>query len=264
MKALHIHFIGAGNMAEAIFSGLIRSGHPASHIHIVEPVEERGLALQNTYQLTLSSLTHVNQSDVIVFAVKPQQMSEVLQQVKEHLNPSSTLISIAAGIQTSTFYETLGTHIQMIRVMPNTPCLVGEGMSGLFSQAQPQHRDRAQYIMASSGEVIWVEEEKQLHAVTAISGSGPAYFFLVAEMMQASAQLMGLPEDISQQLVNQTALGASCMLKESGHTAIELRHRVTSPGGTTQAAIDIMYEEGLPAAIRKGVLAANQRSKDLS
>lgn len=263
MNALKIAFIGAGNMAEAIFSGLIQAGHPAHHIHVVDPIEARCQLLKEKYQLQVSTLAEACLSDVVVFAVKPQQMNAVLKQAKGLLVADSTLISVAAGIQTTSFYDILGTGINMVRVMPNTPCLVGEGMSALFSDADQVHHDRAQYLMASSGEVIWVDTERQLHAVTAVSGSGPAYFFLLAEMIQASAQQLGLSEELSQKLVNQTALGASRMLKESGYSAIELRQRVTSPGGTTQAAIDIMYEEGLPAAVRKGVLAANQRSKEL-
>ncbi|MDQ6962285.1 MAG: pyrroline-5-carboxylate reductase [Mariprofundaceae bacterium] len=263
MNTLKIAFIGAGNMAEAIFSGLIKAGHPASHICIVDPVEARCQALQEKYQLQVSTLAEACLSDLVVFAVKPQQMAVVLQQVIGLISADSTLISVAAGIQTVSFCDVLGDAINIVRVMPNTPCLLGEGMSALFSNAGQVHHDRAQYLMVSSGEVVWVDTERQLHAVTAVSGSGPAYFFLLAEIIQASAQQMGLSEELAQQLVNQTALGASRMLKESGCSAIELRQRVTSPGGTTQAAIDIMYEEGLPAAVRKGVLAANQRSKEL-
>lgn len=264
MKSLHITFIGAGNMAEAIFSGLIQAGHPAHHIHIVDPNETRCLALKEKYALQINTLNEACQQDVIVFAVKPQHMSEVIQQSKEYLQASSTLISIAAGMQTTSFHDILGHDIHLVRVMPNTPCLVGEGMSGLFSTTIPWHRDRAQYIMESSGQILWVDSEKDLHAVTAISGSGPAYFFLLAEMMQASAQQLGLSDEVARKLVTQTAFGASRMLQESDCSAVELRQRVTSPGGTTQAAIDIMYEEGLPAAIRKGVFAASQRSKKLA
>ena len=148
--------------------------------------------------------------------------------------------------------------------MPNTPALVGEGMAVLFSDAEDTHKTRASYVMSSSGEIAWVSDEKQLHAVTAVSGSSPAYFFLVAEIMQAAGEALGLPKELAAKLAAQTALGSGKMLTESGRDAAELRTQVTSPGGTTQAALDEMYECGLPTAIRKGVTAASKRSKELS
>jgi pyrroline-5-carboxylate reductase len=134
----------------------------------------------------------------------------------------------------------------------------------LFSDADDQHRSRAEYVLKACGESVWVDDEKQLHAVTAVSGSGPAYFFLLAEIMQAAGIKLGLSEALSARLAAQTALGAGKMLVESNRSAEELRHQVTSPGGTTQSALDIMFELGLPNAVREGVIAACKRSEELS
>jgi pyrroline-5-carboxylate reductase len=147
--------------------------------------------------------------------------------------------------------------------MPNTPALVGAGMSVLFSDADSTHRARAEYVLEACGDVVWVDDEKQLHAVTAVSGSGPAYFFLLAEIMQAAGVKLGLSEALAAKLAGQTALGAGKMLVESNRSAEELRHQVTSPGGTTQAALDAMFEQGLPNAVRAGVIAACKRSEEL-
>jgi len=174
------------------------------------------------------------------------------------------VISIAAGVSTKHLRDGLNDHDCLVRVMPNTPCLVGAGMSVLFCDAGDEHCARAEYILSSSGKTAWVDDENLLHAVTAISGSGPAYFFLMAELMQATAHTLGLPKELSGVLVTQTALGASRMLAESGKTAEELRQQVTSPGGTTEAALEAMFEANLPDAVRTAIAAAAKRSKALS
>lgn len=267
MKTLNITFIGGGNMAEAMISGLISSGHKPERMCVSDVKIERLETLRAQYaiQTEQDNLRAIQQADTIVLAVKPQQVTEVLQDLASSVRQGVTIISIAAGISMARLKEKISTEqVGLVRVMPNTPALVGEGMSVLYSESDTIHKKRAEYILSSSGEIAWVEEEKHLHAVTAVSGSGPAYFFLLAEVMQAAGEALGLPKALAAQLANQTALGSGKMLVESGREASALRTQVTSPGGTTQAALDEMYEGGMPTAVRKGVNAASKRSKALS
>ena len=267
MNTLNITFMGAGNMAEALIAGLLASGHQPEHICVYDVNAVRMQQMQEDYAVrtAVDALHAVQGADTIVLAVKPQQIDAAVQDIAHAVASGSTMISIAAGVQLSRLQGKLsGEHVGWVRVMPNTPALVGEGMSVLYSQADDGHRARAAYVLAASGKIAWVDEEKLLHAVTAVSGSGPAYFFLLAEVLQAAGEALGLPKTLAAQLAGQTALGSGKMLVESGREAAELRQQVTSPGGTTQAALDMMYEEGLPTAVRKGVNAANKRSKELS
>jgi len=266
MKNLNIVFIGGGNMAEALVAGLIRSGHNAGCITVTDVRAERLKALHDSYGIATSqnNAEAASHADAVVMAVKPQQMREALSAIGETLKSDATLISIAAGVESVAIRSAAGRDdVALVRVMPNTPALVGAGMSVLFSTSDEKHRHRAEYVLAASGETAWVNNENHLHAVTAVSGSGPAYFFLMAEIIQAAGVKLGLPAELSEKLASQTAAGAGKMLAESGRKAEELRHQVTSPGGTTQAALDAMYEHGLPGAIRAGVTAAAKRSKEL-
>jgi len=267
MQNLNITFIGGGNMAEALISGLIQSGHSSHHICVSDINESRLNDLHQRYDVKIDNnqISAISKSDILLLAVKPQQMDGVLAGISEYLPSRLTVISIAAGINMLRLKQFLNSEdTGVVRVMPNTPALVGSGMSVLYSDADKTHKKRAEYVLASSGETAWVDDEKHLHAVTAISGSGPAYFFLLAEVMQATGESLGLPKDLAAKLASQTALGSGKMLVESGRNASDLRTQVTSPGGTTQAALDEMYEGGLPAAVRKGIAAASKRSKELS
>jgi len=267
MNHLNITFIGGGNMAEALISGLISAGHPSKHLCVSDISAQRLSFLAEQYGICTheDNVDAVQGSDVVLLAVKPQQMDMVLEGIAECLDEKTTVISIAAGVELNRMRAKLPENITgLIRVMPNTPALVGAGMSVLYSEADTVHKERAEYILTTSGEVAWVDQEKYLHAVTAVSGSGPAYFFLMAEIMQASGEALGLPKALAAQLAAQTAMGSGKMLVESGRTAAELRAQVTSPNGTTQAALDTMYECGLPDAVRKGVAAASKRSKELA
>ncbi len=264
MRNLQIAFIGGGNMAEALISGLIHGGHAGERICVAEPREDRRRVLEQSYRVrvTDANAEAARDADVLVLAVKPQQMREAVRGLI--LKPDATVLSIAAGIDTEALSEWLGADANLVRVMPNTPALVGAGMSVIYVRAGEEiHALRAEYLLKACGEVARVEREAQMHAVTAVSGSGPAYFFLLAEMVQAAGVSLGLPEELARKLVSQTALGAGRMLCESGRSATELRQQVTSPGGTTQAALDTMYEMGLPDAVRQGVVAASRRSKEL-
>jgi pyrroline-5-carboxylate reductase len=266
LKQLTIAFIGGGNMAEALISGLCRAGHAGGNIIVAEPLQPRRDELAEKYGIHAvgDNREAASQVDILVLAVKPQQMQAALKGLAGHAKPDATLISIAAGVSTAALSDWLGERASFVRVMPNTPALVGAGISVLFSDAGDMHRARAEYVLEACGESVWVDDEKQLHAVTAVSGSGPAYFFLLAEIMQAAGVKLGLSEALAARLAGQTALGAGKMLVESNRSAEELRHQVTSPGGTTQAALDAMFEQGLPNAVREGVIAACKRSEELS
>ncbi len=265
MQQLKIGFVGGGNMAEAMISGLIAAGHNADAICVMDTNPDRLDALQQQYGIVAcsNSVSLQAASDVLLLAVKPQQIDDVLKQFAPVVS-DKTVISIAAGISTGRIARILGDDVAVVRVMPNTPCLVGEGMSVLYSKADEMHRTRAEYILASSGQTAWIDEEQQMHAVTAVSGSGPAYFFLLAELMQAAGQSLGLSRELCETLVGQTALGAGRMLTESGKPAELLRQQVTSPGGTTQAALEAMFEGQLPDIVRTAIAAAARRSKELA
>jgi len=265
MKKLNLGFIGGGNMAEALVSGLLRAGHTAAQVRVTDISAERLEYLNGQYAITACNgiVPLAEQSDVLVLAVKPQQVNEVLE-VLGAGTAGKTLISIAAGVSAKHISDCLAAEAAVVRVMPNTPCLVGEGMSVLFSQADQMHRMRAEYVLAASGSTAWVEDESLMHAVTAVSGSGPAYFFLLAELMQASGQALGLSRELSEQLVGQTALGSARMILESGKSAELLRQQVTSPGGTTQAALEAMFEGHLPDTVRSALAAAARRSRELA
>jgi pyrroline-5-carboxylate reductase len=265
MQQLTIAFIGGGNMAEALISGLCRAGHADGNIIVAEPLQTKRDELAEKYGIHAvgDNREAASQADILVLAVKPQRMQAVLEGLAGHEKPDVTLISIAAGVSTAALRGWLGGHAACVRVMPNTPALVGAGISVLFSDADSTHRARAEYVLEACGDAVWVDEEKQLHAVTAVSGSGPAYFFLLTEIMQAAGVKLGLSEALAAKLAGQTALGAGKMLVESNRSAEELRHQVTSPGGTTQAALDAMFEQGLPNAVRAGVIAACKRSEEL-
>ncbi len=265
MQKLKIGFIGGGNMAEALIAGLKRSGHAGNNICVSEPQQQRRDYLVEAYGVgcVAQNADAAAYADVLVLAVKPQQMQAALGGLAARLKADATVVSIAAGVTTSSLHAWLGESVNIVRVMPNTPALVGAGMSVLFSRAGEMHKQRTEYLLGACGESLRVDDEKLMHAVTAVSGSGPAYFFLLAEVMQATGEKLGLDEAMAAKLAAQTALGAGKMLVESGRSAEALRHQVTSPGGTTQAALDVMYEQGMPAAVRQGVMAASKRSEEL-
>jgi len=266
MKQKNITFIGGGNMSEALVAGLVHAGHNPASIIVTDTQQTRLDTLVSDYgvQTSLDNVSAIEQADVIVLAVKPQVIGAVLAQIGNRIAKQTTVVSIAAGVGIQKMMDFARRQdIAFVRVMPNTPALLGAGMSVLFSTAEQSHKDTAQYILDASGETAWVSDERQLHAVTAVSGSGPAYFFLLAETMQAAAESLGLPKDLASKLATQTAMGAGKMLTESGRDAATLRRQVSSPGGTTQAALDTMYECEFPSAVRKGIQAAARRSREL-
>jgi pyrroline-5-carboxylate reductase len=262
-------FIGAGNMAEAIARGVLSSKlyRPSEVIAADVSQERRDLF---TDQLKIRTVTSapsvVTTSEIVLLAVKPQQMADVLASIKGLLTPDQLLISIAAGISTTYLQSALdeNARVRIVRAMPNTPMLVGKGMTGICPgrHATPDDLQKAAAIFASAGSVAQVDES-HMNAVTALSGSGPAYFFFLVENMIQSGIEMGLTPEIAHQLATQTARGAAEMLCTSPDSPAELRRKVTSPGGTTQAAITHMEQNHMPQTIIAALRAAEKRGQEL-
>lgn len=265
---LKIAFIGAGNMATSLAGGLIAKGLPSHHITLSDPDQERLNELRNEYGVLGSrqNTECIRDAQVIVLAVKPQIMDSVLREITDTVKQTQALvISIAAGITLAKLSQGLGPDTALVRCMPNTPALVQCGATGLISNSMvtPRQKDIAQSILESVGIALWMEQEKQLDAVTAVSGSGPAYFFLVMESMIQAGIEMGLSQQQSQQLTLQTALGAATMAMNSDVDPKELRQRVTSPGGTTEKAVNYLQQGELPKLFQEALLAAKIRSEEL-
>lgn len=261
-----IGFIGGGNMAEAFVKGLIKGGYPAAEIIISEPGEPRRNFLAERYgiNLTAENLDVVRGCDIIVLAIKPQIVDAVVTAIAPEFTPDKLLISILAGVATTTFEEILGGAPRVVRAMPNTPALVGEGATGLCRGrfARPEDLAYARRLFETFGIVRLVSEE-QLDAVTGLSGSGPAYIFTVIEALADGGVQEGLPRDTALALAIQTVLGAAHLLKESGEHPALLRDKVCSPAGTTIAAVRVLEEKGLRAALMAAVSCATRRSREL-
>jgi pyrroline-5-carboxylate reductase len=261
-----IAFIGGGNMAQALIGGLLSQGLKASRIVVSEPVAAlREQLSARGVHVTADNVQAVSQADVVVLAVKPQVMGEVLASLQTVMN-NQLVLSIAAGLTTSTLSKMLGGYARIVRAMPNTPALVQTGATGLYAGDAVSTDDRqlAQQLLSATGMVLWVADEDQMHAVTAVSGSGPAYFFYWMESMIAAGQALGLDEKTARDLTLQTALGAAQMAITSGDSPARLRQNVTSPNGTTQAALESMAASQFPQLIEQALKAAADRSVTLS
>lgn len=264
-----ITFIGGGNMARSLIGGLIQKGLPAERIKVSEPVAvlAEGLAKDFMIHTFGDNQEAAENSTIWVFAVKPQVMKSVCQQLTPLAQASKPLIiSIAAGITSQQLDAWLGGNMPIVRIMPNTPALLGAGASGLFANenVDKEQKQHAQDLMQATGITVWIENENLMDAVTAVSGSGPAYVFLLAEAMQAAGIAQGLSAEAARALTNQTLLGASRMLSETNEPADVLRQRVTSPGGTTQAAIESFEAQGFRDIVSNAINAATQRGRALS
>lgn len=261
----NISFIGGGNMAQALIGGLIARGLPATRITVSDPVEQvRQLLQEKDVQVTEDNVAAIQTADVVVFAVKPQVLAQVLKPLNG-LFTNKLVISIVAGAEISTISELLGTD-QVVRVMPNTPALVQTGAHGLYATEAVSEKDRnlASQVLAATGLAIWVNTEAQIDAVTAVSGSGPAYFFYLMESMIRAGKNLGLDEKVATELTLQTALGAAQMAITSSNTPAELRKNVTSPNGTTQAAIEVFDHGQVSQTIQAALAAAQKRSQVLA
>ncbi|WP_428241527.1 pyrroline-5-carboxylate reductase [Gynuella sp.] len=261
-------FIGAGNMATSIISGLLQSGYTGP-ITATDPDQDKlnQLASGLDIQTTTDNNEGISGADVVILAVKPQVMKSVCQGLMATVQQSKPLIiSIAAGLESETIEQWLGGNLAVIRCMPNTPALVQTGASGLYAnpRVSDDQKSLAEKVFNAVGISIWVEKEHHLHAVTATSGSGPAYFFMFMEAMQKSAESLGLPADVAAKLVGQTALGAAQMVLNSGDSAETLRKKVCSPNGTTERAIRSFEQDGLRAAVQQAMIACADRSEEMA
>ena len=268
MNTKKIGFIGGGNMASSLLSGLISSGHPANQLWVSDTNTQTLQRLEENLNVNTSETALLIESvDVLVLAVKPQILQQVCQQIAELLPHKSLLVvSIAAGVSQQSLSQWLGDSIAIVRCMPNTPALVQTGATGLHANAQvsEDQKNLAESILRSVGIALWVQNESELDAVTAVSGSGPAYFLLLMEAMEYAALELGLTETTARLLIQQTALGAAKIALESDETSGELRQRVTSPNGTTEKAIHTFEQGGFSELVSKALHAARDRSVELS
>ena len=260
-----IAFIGGGNMASAIIGGLIRQGQPAAGIAVVEPFEPQRDKLKAQFGLVSEAAPGpaLAGSSLVVWAVKPQTFKEAAAQARPHVGGALHL-SVAAGIRSDSIAAWLGTE-RIVRSMPNTPALVGKGMTALFARGAVTPDDRAQVerVIATTGEFLWVDSEPLLDAVTALSGSGPAYVFFFLEAMRQAGMEMGLSAQQAHKLAVGTFVGASELARASDDPPEVLRERVTSKGGTTYAAITSMQQDGMKGSFVKALHAAARRAEEL-
>jgi len=261
----HIAFIGGGNMASAIIGGLIRQGMKPEHITVVEPFAETAAKPQRDFGITAlpAAGPALAQAGLVVWAVKPQVFSEAAAPVKAHTLQALHL-SVAAGIRTDSICRWLGTD-RVVRSMPNTPALVGQGMTALYPCPAVSASDKAlvEQVIGTTGQHLWVQQESQLDAVTALSGSGPAYVFYFLEAMTEAGVGMGLSAEQAYQLAVATFGGASALAAASSEAHEVLRQRVTSKGGTTYAALTAMDAAGIKPAFVKAMQAAEHRAREL-
>ncbi|MDO9140720.1 MAG: pyrroline-5-carboxylate reductase [Methylobacter sp.] len=269
MKTNKIGFIGGGNMASSLISGLIASGHAPEQIWVSDINPDTLTTLKN--QLQVNTATHnddvINAVDVVVLAVKPQTLGAVAQSIAVRVQQKNPLVvSIAAGINQNSLSRWLGADTAIVRCMPNTPALVLTGATALHANGKvtAEQADLAENILRAVGIALWVDDEAELDAVTAVSGSGPAYYFLLMEAMEKAALELGLTQETARLLVQQTALGAAKIALESNESPEQLRKRVTSPGGTTQQAIETFEQGGFSELVSKALHAARDRSIEMS
>ena len=267
---LRIAFIGGGNMANALIGGLAGKLTPGANIHVVDPNPDALQRLRQQFGTATAAAIDdaVAASDVVVLAVKPQQMREVATQLRAQLRPQTgkqLVLSIAAGIRAADLSRWLGGHDAIVRTMPNTPALIGKGITGMTAMAgvSPQQREAADAIMRAVGATVWLDDEALIDPVTAVSGSGPAYVFYFIEAMQQAAEDMGLTAEQGTQLAIATFVGASQLAAQSSEPVSVLRERVTSKGGTTYAALTSMDAGGVKQAIVKALKAAAARGREL-
>lgn len=269
MKKIRLAFIGAGNMARSLIGGLVADGWDPACISVSDPDPDQLAAVTGLFGTNSApdNAAAVENSELVVLAVKPQVMCEVARGLAAKVQARQPLvISIAAGIRTSDLQRWLGGDCALVRCMPNTPALVQSGATAMFanSAANDDQKALAENVLRAVGLAVWVDNEAQMDAVTALSGSGPAYFFLVIEALQEAAQALGLDDKTARLLALQTAFGAAKMALESRDDAATLRQRVTSPGGTTETALSVLEQGGLRPLFNDALKAACDRSRELA
>ena len=261
-----IAIIGAGKMGEALLAGLLAKDHSPGEVLVTEPREEHAAELRTRYGVeTVPAVDAAKRAHTLLLALKPQDMLALLDEIAPHLSEERLVISVAAGLTTLVLESHLPSGVPVVRAMPNTPALMGRGMTAISGGAhtEPSHLERAEELLGTVGEVIRVGEE-HMDTVTAISGSGPAYFYFIAETMIEAGVAMGMPRATAQRLVGQTITGAAAMLDGSGEHPVVLREAVTSPGGTTAAALRELERHGVRTAFTDAIEAARDRSRALS
>lgn len=268
MEHRNIAFIGAGNMAHAIIAGLVSGGYPAKQITVSSPSAIRRDPLKQQFGIhsTDNNIKAVQDADVIVLAVKPQMMAEVCQPLQSLDFSKKLVLTIAAGIPAARYNDYLATHLHLIRIMPNTPALVGKGLSGMFAQSTVSAQDKqfADELMKSVGSTVWVEQESAINDIIAVAGSAPAYFFLFMESMQKEAERLGFSPQVARAIVQQAASGSTALAEKQSTLAFStLREQVTSKGGTTAAALTQFYEGKLPENVASAMQAAIKRAQEM-
>jgi len=256
-------------MAAALIAGLVKHNLGSTHILVAEPSDSRRneLAKQFSVDTTAHNCDAVQHADIVVLAVKPQIIPKVCSELSRYLLQNApVIVSVAAGIPTSLLTQLLGTHVPIIRTMPNTPAEIGCGATGLYAinSVTAAQKKSAEAIMNSVGIAVWVDDEALMDAITAVSGSGPAYFFQVIEAMEKAAVELGLSAKTARALTLQTAYGATKMALESPESAEVLRQRVTSPGGTTAAALNVLHNGNINNLFQQALTAAQHRAKELA
>lgn len=268
MSTSKIAFIGAGNMAKAIMGGILAEGYAASRIIAAGPRMETLDKVKQDFQVEVTTDNNVAAAwaDVVILAVKPQMLKEVSLALREALAHKPLIISVAAGITTESLANWLGKDQAIVRSMPNTPSQLRKGASGVFANARVSDAQKAEAnaILGAVGVVQWLDDESLLNPVTAVSGSGPAYFFLFMEAMIEAGEKLGLSRECATELTVQTALGAALLAKESQCDVAELRRRVTSPKGTTEQAINSFEQDQLRETVLKAMTACSNRALELS
>ena len=264
-----ISFIGAGNMASAIIGGMLDSGFKAANIWVSAPDDNHLQSIRKQFGVSVTTDNRycAEQADMAVLAVKPQVMASVCSDIAPVVqNTRPLMVSIAAGLEASTLDEWLGGGLPLVRVMPNTPSLVGKGAAGLYANDQVKEKQKAmvESVFNSIGSALWVDDESLLHAVTALSGSGPAYFFLMLEALEEAATDAGIAGETARALAIQTMAGAAEMAGRSEHDPGQLKRNVMSPGGTTEQAIQTFEEGGMRDLVKKAYSAAYKRSGEMA
>lgn len=269
MSTHTIAFIGGGNMARSLIGGLVADGWPANQIRVADPNQEQVRQLGEHFGVVTSTDNEaaLEGAEVLVLAVKPQVARQVVESLRGQLGSDQLLLlSIAAGVREPALRRWAAAELPIVRTMPNTPALVRSGATALFanSYVTAAQRDLAETVLRAVGLTVWVDQEAHLDAVTAISGSGPAYFFLLMEALETAGTEMGLKPELARLLSLQTGFGAAKLALESKDSPADLRRRVTSPGGTTERAVEVLQGGDLLALVRQAAAAAKNRSEELA
>lgn len=263
---MKITFLGGGNMANALIGGMLKQGFVAGDMTVIDPGAEARAKLNESYGVRcVENASTINEvGDLLVLAVKPQQMKEAVMPLVGKL-AKAVVVSIAAGLDLATLSRFLGGHRKIVRCMPNTPALIGAGITGLcpLPEVSDTERAAADRVLSAVGSTVWIPDESRMDGVTAISGSGPAYVFLFIEALQQAAADLGFTPEQGRQLAIETVQGAAALAAQSSEPASVLRERVTSKGGTTEAALHVMHERGVKEGIIAGVMAAEARGGEL-